>query len=983
MMRNVNDAPPRRKILVNVLAGLLALGATQVCAQSTGATIRGQVATGQAQITATNTATGFSRSMNSSDNGHYSLAGLPPGNYRIEVTAGGQTSSRDVTVQVGQTLTLNLGADTATTLDAVQVMGSAILAETRTSEVATYITQKQIDALPQGTRNFLAFADSVPGMQFVEAPNGNTSLRGGTQNVSAINVYIDGVGQKGYTLPGGVGGQDSTRGNPFPQSAIGEYKVITSNYKAEFDQISSAAIVATTRSGSNEFTGNVFYDRTSTGWRARTPAELLPNSSKVESKEEQYGASFGGPIIRDALHFFVAYEAKEYSSPRTITLGSESRYDLNDIPLELREQIGSAASPFEQDMYFGKLVWTPDDRNLFELSAQLRKEDEITGVGGQNTVQRASVNHNEVNRYDLRWQYSGDVWLNDVHLNHEELSWNPHANVDGNGYILNISNPVANDRQTIGTILNTGATSNNQDKGQKGWSIQNDLTFSGWERHTLKMGVKYKAVDVNAVERHFANPQFYYDLATGLAQPYRVEFATGNAGTSQGFTSSSNKQFGIYIQDDWEVNDHLTLNLGLRWDYETTPNYEDFVTPKALADALRNFPNFQNADWNPDDYISTGSNRHAFKDAWQPRLGFSYDLNADQRHVIFGGAGRSYDRNLFDSLQLEDNRTSYGRYNFYFTDADGLCRRPANDCVAWNPDYLNPGVLAQLAATVDLPREYYLNNNRLKTPYSDQYSLGMRNLFGLFGHTWHSDVTLSYVHSRNGITTRLGNRRPDGTFHPPGASWGAPWGFNPPTTGNIILIDNSFETKNTSLLFKLDKPFTAASGWGTTLAYTYANGKQNNNTDGSIFSFDYADVSGYGWLRPQGVPEHRLVATGIWDAGWGVTLSGKLTLESPRWRNALNCLPGGDDCFYDPYTPDGTLGYRRFDLSASKFIPLGGRMAARVRADVLNVFNWFNWTDYDNWYGFNGTPNANFGNRSGNNIIGGTRMLKLSFALDW
>src|SRR5690606_39633695 len=98
-----------------------------------------------------------------------------------------------------------------------------------------------------------------------------------------INVYIDGVGQKGYTLPGGVGGQDSTRGNPFPQSAIGEYKVITSNYKAEFDQISSAAVVAATRSGSNEFEGSFFWDRTSTDWRTATRSE--EHTSELQSRE--------------------------------------------------------------------------------------------------------------------------------------------------------------------------------------------------------------------------------------------------------------------------------------------------------------------------------------------------------------------------------------------------------------------------------------------------------------------------------------------------------------------------------------------------------------------------------------------------------------------------------------------------------------------------------------------------------------------------
>src|SRR5690606_19847054 len=131
--------------------------------------------------------------------------------------------SETVTLAVGQTATLHLGleaaaavADDATDMDTMVVTGTRLV-ETRTSEIATYVTQKQIEALPQGTRNFLAFADTVPGVQFIRDAGGNTRLRSGSQGASAINVFIDGVGQKSYTLPGGISGQDSTRGNPFPQ----------------------------------------------------------------------------------------------------------------------------------------------------------------------------------------------------------------------------------------------------------------------------------------------------------------------------------------------------------------------------------------------------------------------------------------------------------------------------------------------------------------------------------------------------------------------------------------------------------------------------------------------------------------------------------------------------------------------------------------------------------------------------------------------
>lgn len=977
----------RPSLLACALAACLGCVAAPAVAQSTAATVRGRVADAAgAQVTATNTATGLTRSVRANADGRYVLPGLPPGTYRIEVSADGRTSSRTVTLQVGQTATLDLGvgdaapAGPATTLERVVAVGEA-LPETRTSEIATYVSNRQIEALPQGTRNFLAFADVVPGVQFIRDGAGNTRLRGGAQPHGAINVYIDGVGQKDYVLPGGITGQDTSRGNPFPQSAIGEYKVITQNYKAEFDQISSAAVVAATRSGSNEFEGDFFWDRTSTDWRDPTPAEER-SGVKTESKEEQYGVSLGGPILADRLHFFVAYEAKEYVTPKTVFLPGSSFYSPDDVPADLRALVGGTSSPFKQDMYFGKLSWSIDDANFVEFSAQVRREEETVRNGGQDSPRYATVNANDIDRYDLRYQYSGSRWLNDLHVTHEDTAWAPQPLSSGNGYILTAAELTPTERRQVVEILRDGASPNNQRKGQKGWSVQNDVTFTGWAGHTLKMGVKFKEVEVNAIERHFANPQFYYDVNLSTTQPYRVEFATGVPGTREGFTTSKNRQFGLYIQDDWEVNEHLTLNLGVRWDYETSPTYEDYVTPATLAAQLRAWPNINNANagYDIDDYISTGNNREPFKDAWQPRVGFSYDLNADQRHVIFGGAGRAYDRNVFDYLQVEVNRTSYGRYSFYFTDADGVCRQ-ASGCVPWDPDYLNPGVLAELARTVTLPREWFLNNNGLKVPYSDQFSLGMRNVFPMFGHDWLSEVTLSHIRSKDGIAFRLGNRRPDGSYFAPGTSWGAPWGFDPPF-GRIILVDNMLGTRTNALLTKLEKPYTRESGWGVTLAYTYTDAEQNSNVDGWPGLFDYPDTEGFGWLPARGVARHRLVGTAIWDGPWGLTLSTKLTLESPKPRVGVNCLPGGDACFVDWYRPEGTYGLRQWDLSLAKEWDTGSDVKLRVRADVLNVTNARNWAGYDDWWGFAGVPNPNFG-RHNDDIVLPTRTFKLSFGLSW
>src|SRR5205823_14743761 len=120
--------------------------------------------------------------------------------------------------------------------------------------------------------------------QFTVADYGNTNLRCGAQPNSSVNVYIDGVSQKDY-VNGGISGQSGPGqggdpGNPFPQLAIEEYKVVTSNYKAEFGEAASAIILAQTRSGTNRFEGEAFSTFTNQSLRAATPAELAANKGK-------------------------------------------------------------------------------------------------------------------------------------------------------------------------------------------------------------------------------------------------------------------------------------------------------------------------------------------------------------------------------------------------------------------------------------------------------------------------------------------------------------------------------------------------------------------------------------------------------------------------------------------------------------------------------------------------------------------------------
>lgn len=1001
---------PNRTLLCCALASCMLISAPMALAQSTGATVRGQVSVDSApatdaSVTATNLATGLSRSVQTASNGTYNLAGLPPGTYRIDVTAAGQTSTRNITLQVGQTATLDLGVggvaeagpvDDATDLDTV-VVTAPVLVETKTSEIATYVSQKQIEALPQNSRNFLAFADTVPGMAFSTSNNGESQLRSGAQGATNINVYIDGVGQKNYVTPGGLTGQDDSRGNPFPQLAIGEYKVITSNYKAEYDQISSAAVTAVTRSGTNDFSGSFFWDRTSDEWRDATPDEE-DAGEKAEEKTEQYGFSVGGPIIRDRLHYFFTYEAKDFVVPRFIQ--PDAIVDQSTLPSEITQFYGPASQPFNQEVYFAKLSFIANDANLFELSAKYRDETGILDVGNDvRTQESATALVNDETRVDLRYQFSSMNWLNDAHVTYEESAYNPSPVTAAPGLRYTVIRPNQSDPTNNVSVLWLGSGTNFQDKGQKGWSLQDDLTFFGWEGHTLKMGFKYKNIDLNAFQFFPPFPQYFYDVNDPIEQPYQLQYAQILQGRDP-FVTSENKQFGIYIQDDWEVTDRLLLNLGIRWDYEENPSYEDYVVDPALVTALQGWPNIQNTDYRINDYISTGSNRDAFKGAIQPRIGFSYDLFGDQEHVIFGGAGRAYDRNIYDFMAREFYSGASTTVTLNFLTPLHPCTGPfSRPCIPFDPAFLTPeGLAAYAAANPRAGGEVFLINNDLETPYSDQFSLGMRNLFELWGQDWNSSVTLAHIRSYDGLYFHLGNRRPDGSFHQfPDQRFGnAPFGFPPPGYGNLILGDNGFEYRSTSLLLSLDKPFTAESGWGFNVAYTFTDGEENrpNASNNESFLFDYPFVTN-DFFASTGVADHRLVLSGIYVPGWDLTFSGKLILESPTPRSEVNRLNSPPDtpptqgqgdryAFYDPVTPDGTIGFKQLDLAVEKRWDTGTDIGFKVRADVLNVFNWRNWTDFDLFYGPpGGPPNPRQGSRNGNGIQLPTRTFKLSFGLDW
>ena len=273
-------------------------------------------------------------------------------------------------------------------------------------------------------------------------------------------------------------------------------------------------------------------------------------------------------------------------------------------------------------------------------------------------------------------------------------------------------------------------------------------------------------------------------------------------------------------------------------------------------------------------------------------------------------------------------------------------------------------------------------NNKLKTPYSDQFSLGLRGILG----AWDAEISLSHIESHDGFVWMLINRRPDGSFFEPGASWGSPWGFGIPGFSNGMIGINGLESEADSLYIKLDKP-KADDFWGMTIAYTFTDAQENRKS-GEVFALDYPGMDDYPWFDSTSVPEHRLVIAALFDLPGGVDFSAKLNLESAKTYMGTDCRAGWNACTYNTFKPDddGFLGYKQLDIAFSKQISTNAWVedsALNLRLDILNVTNAVNHGGYQDWFGGagEGLP-ENFAQPNGT-FAGPPVTLKLGVSWNW
>jgi len=951
-------------------------------AQTTTGTVRGYAkdqngtAVADATVDARQKETGVLRSTTTRTDGSYILPGLTPGNYELTIRKIGFTPQRrDVVVQIGAIMLADFTVQAgAVELQAVTVE-SAPAIEMRTSEVATNISLQQIQQLPTVNRNFLDLATLAPGVSVSEDrvnAIGFRTFSAGGASPNQSNVFVDGSSLKNDLTGGGVAGQDASRGNPFPRNAIQEYRVITQNFKAEYQKASSAIITATTRSGGNTWSGNAFFGYQNKNLVALDTFQTVRQSRDPNFKEPDFtryvtGLSAGGPLVRDKLFFFGSYEGNYQDRANRVSITPATGLPGIDT-VNLTQYNGDFTSPFRETLLFGKLTYAASQQSSLELSFNNRHETDIRDFIGSRAYTAATNFRQNVSIGQARYTRASGAWLNEAKVDFSRFQRDPSPLTPGvPARMFTYLKPATTNVETAWI----GSDVSEQNFIQKRTGLRDDITYSGKQQHVFKGGVSVDLLTYDINKLNNGTPQFNFardvspvthDFTTDSSaaslhydyrNPFRLVYATG-----AGVVNKNNTQIGAYLQDDWSPSPRLTINLGLRWDYESRMINTDYVTPQNVVDTLTRYNSSLPTPLDLSRYVSTGKNRTPFYGAFQPRVGFSYGLDSDDRTTLFGGVGIYYDRSLFDFSIDEIQKLARPTYTVRFAHPDST---PTGGEVAWDPSYLtaDTSVISALARSSGQP-EAFLIDNKTRPPKSTQWSVGVRRRLGsvvaslsyqgqrgtgLFTYNW-ANIALNPSTGLCCVSFNIGAH-----------------GFN-----NFIYSTNDGKTWYDAFSLQLDRAYRPAPsgfGWGGGIVYTYATrylaGVDNlNDLTGSFPG---------GFPNAKSIPKrtdccgtderHHVVANWIMTIPQlaGIQFSGLITLGSGG-RQDVGTHPrfgGVTDSTYFPaaFQPPqrnffvfGAWAYRRVDIRLRKDFPEFGGTSLGVTADIFNVFNYMNYTNY-------------------------------------
>ncbi len=625
-------------VLATVVAG------TAAAQGVTSASITGKVAQegGQplegATIVVTNTTTGQKFQVVSRAGGRFGIENLPPGGpYTVEVRAIGYQAGRrtGVRLELGQRYASDFSLKAAVIeVQELVVTGQqdALINRGRTGS-ASSVSSTAIQHLPSANRNFTDLINTSP--QVVAAPGGSAPTLGGANN-RFNSIQIDGSVNNdlfGLGTSGAPGGQNG--GRPISMDAVQEFQVLVAPFDVRLGGFTGGLVNAITKSGTNTNTGSAFMFYQNQGLVSNAPH---PVPAKFDIL--QFGATFGGPIVRDRAHFFVSVERQNSTTPYGGQLVGQD-FDTNSVTggaSKCARTIAALTALGVDAGSCGGFDTKNPNTNLFG------KVDVATPTGQvEFSLNYAESNKNFFSRSST-FEYFLTGGFYEIHNTNvtPRLKW---TNIFQNRYnnelllgyqrIRDTRDPV-NSYPTVKVIsgaysLVTGAEENSQANSlsQDVWELTDNLTFD-MGQHRVTVGTHNEFFGFNNVFFPRSTGVWIFNgvdsLEAGNAKSFERNLTGAQANIAGGradgpIADFEVRQFGLYAQDQWSPLRNLNLTLGVRADIPTFP-----LTPPTNPKIL--------ATYNIDTGVFPSGNT-----LWSPRLGFNYDLGGRGDLVVRGGVG--------------------------------------------------------------------------------------------------------------------------------------------------------------------------------------------------------------------------------------------------------------------------------------------------------------------------------------------------------
>ena len=518
--------------------------------------------------------TGIVRMVLSDDRGIFRAPLLPVGHYDVSVEFTGFTKFEQtaIALTVGQTLQLNIRLSVAGTTQAVSVTEEVPVVEATRTQVSSTIDDRAVANLPVNGRNFIDFVLLTPGVTR-DVRAGDISFAGqrGTMN----SLVIDGA-DNNNTFFGQATGRTGSGRAPFQfsQDAVKEFQVNSNGYSAEFGRAGGAVINVVTKSGTNDLhgTGFWFYRDKSLNANDVINKVAVPPRGRSPYHFNQFGASAGGPIVKDKAFFFVNYDGQRNTVQNIVFLNLPATTPSDAATQSAIQRLSPLANSWNrtqnQDTFLGKGDWQFSTNHHVSLRYN---HQNYTGGGGeaggpQNAFEHTgdslvktdtlngSVSSILTNRLfnEFRAQYARDKEPGAAN------SANPEATIlEGGQTVMTIGRNFFSPRET--TI-------------KRGQFADNLSLIAG--RHNFKFGGDLNADRIlNFFPGNFSGSYRFNTLAgftsgrpTAAGERYVQAFA--GEGTTGATTRPNMTEFAGFFQDDWRVSNRLTLNLGARYDVQ-------------------------------------------------------------------------------------------------------------------------------------------------------------------------------------------------------------------------------------------------------------------------------------------------------------------------------------------------------------------------------------------------------------------------------